>query len=290
METPAESQIANLPGREVGGDSENREAAVGGPDRDLGAKMKSEGAAVKSADRVFDVIELLVGSDVPLSFAAIARSLNIPKSSLYHLLRNLLSRGYVEQEKDLAHYRPGPKLRDLAGRMKAPTLVDIVSPYVQSASRQHNETAAFYVRDGDRAKVACSFNGDQALNYSMRPGDAAPLHAVSAGRVILGAASPEALDDYMQNIVIEAYTAQTKTNPYEIRQLIEQAGQSGFAYSFEEYVAGIVGLAQAVRHDGSTVGAVTFAIPAARFNRERDLESRRILLSVASAIEKALDG
>lgn len=252
--------------------------------------MKSmEGTAVKSADRVFDVLELLVDIGSPQSFVAISKALGIPKSSLFHLLRNLLARGYVEQDLTLGHYRPGPKLRELVDRMGKPSMVEIVSPHVDSASRQLNETACFYVRVGDQAQVICTASGGQSLSYKMSTGDTAPLHAISAGRVILGTCPSAELDAYMADLKPEAYTRQTKVNPIDVRKAIEQAGEADFAYSFEEYTAGIVGMSQAVRHDGKVVGVITFAIPVARFDEERDREARRILQSSAFAIESALN-
>lgn len=249
----------------------------------------AEGTAVKSADRVFDVLELLVDNGSPQSFVGISKALGIPKSSLFHLLRNLLARGYIEQDQDLGHYRPGPKLRELVARMSTPSMVEIVSPHVASASRQLNETACFFVRAGNQAQVICTSSGGQSLSYNMSTGDAAPLHAISAGRVILGTVPAHELNAYMADLKLEAYTRQTKVNPVDVRKAIEQAGETDFAYSFEEYTAGIVGMSQGVRHDGEVVGAITFAIPVARLDEERDREARRILQSSASAIEAALD-
>lgn len=248
----------------------------------------SEGSAVKSADRVLDVLELLVERDAPQSFASISKALEIPKSSLFQLLRNLLARGYVNQDAG-GHYVPGSKIRDLVGRINGPSLSDIISPFVESACRELNETSAFYVRSEDQVIVISTASGGQALSYTMRLGDSAPIYVVSAGRAILAAEPLAALDDYLAGLSAEAFTRQTKVNTIDIRKAIEQAAETGFGYSFEEFTPGIIGIARAVRHGGNVIGAVNFAIPSVRFDQERDRQARRVLQSTVSAIEAALD-
>ena len=78
-------------------------------------------AAVKSADRVLDLFELLAHAGREMSHSEIAEILQIPKSSLSQLLKNLIARGYVEVTANGRGYRLGEALLRLsqsAGRMR----------------------------------------------------------------------------------------------------------------------------------------------------------------------------
>ena len=52
-------------------------------------------AAVKSANRAIDILEYVADAPEPPSFSAMLAQLGIPRSSLFHLLNNLLARGYM---------------------------------------------------------------------------------------------------------------------------------------------------------------------------------------------------
>src|SRR5689334_1290582 len=69
------------------------------PAMDLDTKKTD--SAVKSADRVLDILQLLARQGSALSHHEIGTSLGIPKSSLTHLLRNLVAREFLSLD-------PGP--------------------------------------------------------------------------------------------------------------------------------------------------------------------------------------
>ena len=78
-------------------------------------------AAVKSADRVLDLFELLAHAGREISHSEISDTLQIPKSSLSQLLKTLIARGYVEVTASGRGYRLGEALLLLAqgaGRMR----------------------------------------------------------------------------------------------------------------------------------------------------------------------------
>ena len=67
-------------------------------------------SAVKSADRVLDILEYFSLRDQTLTLGEVAGELSIPKSSTLMLLRNLEARGYLFREGNQG-YRLDPALR-----------------------------------------------------------------------------------------------------------------------------------------------------------------------------------
>ncbi|HTI24211.1 MAG TPA: helix-turn-helix domain-containing protein, partial [Kutzneria sp.] len=53
-------------------------------------------AAVKSADRTVELLEVMSRSERQLTLTELHKELSYPKSSLYMLLQTLVSRGWVE--------------------------------------------------------------------------------------------------------------------------------------------------------------------------------------------------
>jgi DNA-binding IclR family transcriptional regulator len=96
--------------------------------------------AVKSANRVLDLFELLGRWGDEMSHTEIANALTIPKSSLSQLLPNLVTRGYLEFSSATKGYRLGAKLTALANQMNDGKRLEIIAaPVLQSLRRRLGE-------------------------------------------------------------------------------------------------------------------------------------------------------
>ncbi|CEJ14858.1 HTH-type transcriptional regulator KipR [bacterium YEK0313] len=252
--------------------------------------MKTEPtAAVKSADRALDILEHVGDATEPPSFSRLMADLAIPRSSLFHLLNTLLARGYLDQDVGSGRYRLGPRVAMLAGRMAGPPLAVLVQPVLDDLSHQLNETSGFYVRAGDRAETIASAVGNQALSYTMKVGERAPLYAVSAGKVLLAALPPEEIAAYLESVGLDEITPTTIRSKDRLQEEIAAVRRDRFAYSREEFTPGITGIATAVLRHGVVCGALNLAVPTARFPQSREALFRRHLEASAAALGRRLE-
>ncbi|WP_438590977.1 IclR family transcriptional regulator domain-containing protein, partial [Klebsiella oxytoca] len=76
-------------------------------------------------------------------------------------------------------YRLGDRIRQLAAQIAGPPLATVVQPLLTQLSGALNETSAFYLRVGDAMETIASAVGQQALSYTMKMGERAPLYAIS---------------------------------------------------------------------------------------------------------------
>src|SRR6516164_5836598 len=109
----------------------------------------SQAASVKSLDRGLDILEFVAGSPEPPSFSQLLGSLRIPRSSLFHLLTNLLSRNFLERDPATERYRLGAEVVAIASKVRGPSLRDRVTPHLNQLSLEVSETCGFYVQVGD---------------------------------------------------------------------------------------------------------------------------------------------
>lgn len=245
-------------------------------------------SSVKSADRAFDILEYVADAAEPPSFSQMLVDLRIPRSSLFHLLNNLLGRGYLEQDSVTDRYRVGDHVRQLAKKISGPPLATLVVPFLKQLTSELNETAGFYLRDGNTVETIASTTSSQALAYTMKVGERAPLYAVSSGKITLSRMSPGELDAYLKDLTFEAVTPQTITSKRRLREDLAVVRQIGFGHSREEFTPGIIGIATAVEYDGHLFGALNLAVPTVRFNDEREAVFRRHLSTVAAALGQML--
>lgn len=250
-------------------------------------KPKSD-AAVKSANRALDILEYVADATEPPTFSRLLSDLGVPRSSLFHLLNNLLARGYLEQNGSGGHYRLGQRVEKLAARLQGPTLAAIVLPHLRSLSDILNETSGFNVQTGDSVEAVATAMGRQALAFTMKVGERAPLYAVSSGKIVLSRMSNAELGGYLDRVELQRITTHTLQSKTALRRQVSAARQDGFAYSHEEFTPGITGISTAVIRDGHFLGTVNLAVPTARFTESQNEVFRREMRSAAAALGHAL--
>jgi IclR family acetate operon transcriptional repressor len=247
------------------------------------------GTTVKSADRVLDILEAVAQGHA--SFSVLMTMLGIPRSSLFQLLSNLVARGYLQQDEATARYRLGDRIAELARGRPAPPLQTLVLSTLQRLSRETNETAGFYVRDGDHVTAIATQNGGQALAYTMRVGEKAPLYAISSGKIALSHMSDRDIKAYLAQVQFERLTPHTLTSGRQVWEQIRLAREEGFAYAREEFTVGIIGMAAGVVVQGELVGSINLAVPSVRYTKSSAATIRQRLRvavdELAVIIEKA---
>jgi DNA-binding IclR family transcriptional regulator len=236
--------------------------------------------SVKSADRVLDILELLARQGVPLMHHEIGTALGIPKSSLTHLLRNLVAREFIAADASGAAYALGPAVFRLVQQgPDRKTSVTLARPLVAWLARQTGEATSFSGLRDEMVERLCVAESASALSYRMAVGDRFPLYSTSAGKAILATMPGHAVSRYFKALKLEAHTASTLGSPTELRKELESVRRSGIAYSRGEQTVGVIGMAMAVTlGDDRLHAALNVVIPAARFTPELERNFIRLLL------------
>jgi DNA-binding IclR family transcriptional regulator len=246
----------------------------------------SQSSVVKSLDRGLDIIEYVAACPEPPSFSQLMGNLGIPRSSLFHLLTNLLARDFLERDQKTERYRLGAGVIGLARKARKPSLGDRVAPFLRQLSVEVSETCGFYIQMTDSVEVVASAISTQALSYTMKVGMNAPLYAVSAGKIVVAEFRPQELNRYLARVTFAPVTPHTVRSKSRLKKEIHEVRATGFAYSREEFTLGITAIATAVRSGANFYGAINLAVPTARFTADRDAEFREALRRAAQAIAK----
>jgi IclR family transcriptional regulator, acetate operon repressor len=241
-------------------------------------------STVKSLDRGLDILQYIATARHSPTFSQLLKDLEIPRSSLFHLLTNLLSRNFLERDPTTERYRLGAEVVEIARKAQRPSLRDRVTPLLHQLSLEVSETCGFYVRVRDSVEVAASAISTQALSYTMKVGMNAPLYAVSAGKIVLSELRSEELSQYLTRVTFAPVTPHTVRSKSRLEKEVRKVKATGFAYSREEFTLGITAIAAAVRSESKFHGAVNLAVPTARFTPRRDAEFREALRRTAQII------
>jgi DNA-binding IclR family transcriptional regulator len=221
----------------------------------------------RAANRVVDILELLVASREGLALREISAQLEAPKSSLLALLRALATRGLLEQTHTGA-YRLGPRALALgAGAAAHRELSDVARAALLALMRRTGETVFLGALAGDGLSVIYvdKVESEQIIRYAAGVGDRRPLHATSTGKVILAFLPPARREEILNALPLERHTERTVTTIGVLRASLEETQRTGVCVSVDEMVRGASGVAAPIfdRH-GAVIGACTIAGPTDR--------------------------
>ncbi|MFD0715996.1 IclR family transcriptional regulator [Paenibacillus sp. GCM10027626] len=235
-----------------------------------GSKMEKQSPKVKSADRVLDIFELFTGEKESYNLTEISKELNMPSSSAYQILQNMLSRGYLETDSSGKQFRLGNKIFEIRVQHRQST--SMTAEFYQIAGKiveDLKENVMLGVRSEDKVVYIAEKLVDQPLRIMTNLGSVLPLHASASGKMLLSRMPEEKIDQLYRGKKLPIYTGKTIATLEELKKELEVVRERGLAYNIGESVEGIHCMAGPVCDmEGNVVAAVSVSIPAIRITEE----------------------
>ena len=247
--------------------------------------------AVKSADRVLDVFELLARVGRPMSHGEIKSMLGVPGSSLTHLLRTLIARGYVRFDTADAAYDLGESLLRLANARRAGLDIRaLAQTMVERIGKATGESTSFLMlRGGEVERVAGINSTKGALRFVTTLGVRLPAHSVAGGKVMLALLPEAERNEHLAQIGFERVSSNTITSRADFEARLARIAKDRYAHSFGEFDANVIGTAVPVIDGrGYPVGALSVVIPKFRDSAAYRAELRQVMWAAAADFEKML--
>lgn len=220
-----------------------------------------------------------------MGVTALARALDLPKSTVHRLLAALVRRGLVSQEDGT--YRLGMRLVSLAAAvLGGEPIVEIAEPVLEALSRDLRETCFVVAARYGKLVVLAKAEGPGLLRAAPRVGAEVPVHATAAGRIYL------ALDPALVKLPREPFNAFTKHTPTTARALdmhVKRVREAGFDANVDEWVPGLAVVSAPILQAGKLAGVLACAMPTAHYEDGAALVTERVR-HAASRIGKKLEG
>jgi DNA-binding IclR family transcriptional regulator len=245
---------------------------------------------VKSAQRALSVLELLVSSDAPLTFAEIGARLDYPRSSLFGLLNTLLDRHWIELDEKTRRYRLGIRTFEAGNAyLRSIDLVQLAHPHMERIRDELDEIVQFSVLDGRWNVYLCKVDGGQNLRLASEVGKRLQAHATALGKALLAGLSEEAFDRLDFPDPLERFTPNTLASEDDLRRELALTRARGYATDVEEHTIGVRCFAMPIRnHAGQTVAALSVSFPTVRFTEARGEQALALLREATGAISRDL--
>jgi IclR family transcriptional regulator, KDG regulon repressor len=258
-------------------------AAPTQPPATIEAPDDKRSGGVQSLARAFSILEEVARSRDGINLAELSRKVGLHNSTTFHLVKTMVSLGYIRQIKDDKRYRIGRPLFALAANaLDEIEMVSLATPVLESLSRETGESGHFAVPMGDSVVVIARTAGTGAFQLTERVGVVRPAHCTALGKVILAALKPELLDGFLKRVELAPVTQNSITDAAALRKNIEDVRQSGIAFDDGEFNPEVRCIAVPVKDfTGQIMGAVGISGPIWRLNIQA-LQSRAQAVQAAA--------
>lgn len=244
---------------------------------------------VQSLARGLAVIRAFSAAQRELTLSDVARTTGLSRAAARRFLLTLETLGYIGSNGRLFHLRP-PVLDLGYAYLSSLSLTDIAQDHLQGLSAHLEEScSASVLDDGDIVHIArAASNRIMAVRIDL--GWRIPAYATAMGRVLLAGLDPEQLDDYFARYERPPLNPNTATAEKDLRRVLAEVRDNGYAIVDEELEQGIRSVAVPV-HDraGLVIAAVNASAHTSRVTvtqlRQRFLSQ---LQETAAAIERDL--
>lgn len=236
--------------------------------------------AIASVDHALHLAQLLQHEGA-LRVTDAAELLGVSASTAHRLLSMLVFRDFAEQAAD-RRYLPGPLLRPTpAGESQMVDLRRAALPHLHVLVEQVQESANLMVLAGSVVQFAATVECAQVLRVGDRSGKVLPAALTSGGKAILARLAPHEVTSLYEN--------DAEIDLVRLRRELGLVRKRGFAINDQRTETGLtaVGLAL-VDRAGTVVGALSLALPTARFDRDGLPRLVSALAVTAEAIRRDL--
>lgn len=243
------------------------------------------GNRVKSVERAFTILELLVDED-GASLAELEHSMDLARSTIHRYLSTLETLRYICKEGDT--YYVGLRFRELGEYAATRKLAyEMAKEKVTEIAKETQEHAQFLVEEHGQGVYLHWAAGERAVQTNPEIGKRVPLHSSAAGKAILAHLPKRRVDQIINDRGLERLTANTITKKEDLLAELKRTRDRGFSVSEDEHTPGLNAIGVAVcEPDAVVIGALSVSGPSHRLEGKRLSDGLpQYLLGVANELE-----
>lgn len=222
---------------------------------------------VRVLHKTLDILETIKSRDTGFKLAELARTVELPKATVYRILTTLEGRGYLDRAAD-GSYRMARKMFDLQRSESEEQILNrIAQPIMERVLIATKETVNLGILDAGEVVVINTLESPQAVRMSSKIGNRRHLHSTGLGKVFL-AGLPE--KEFMRLIRMKGLpklTEHTLTTQASVVEEIARVRKQGWAMDNQENeIEGRCIAAPIVARQGRVIAGLSISGPVFRMD------------------------
>lgn len=230
-----------------------------------------DNSAVKTIDRLVEILDYFAHERRSLSLAELSAYLNLPKSTLHRFLTSLESHGVLRREEGDKKWRLGYHLIVWGGlATESTTLREIARPFMCDLVEVSGETAILTIYNDHEVIIIDMCETSYSVRLKMEIGAQRAPHAGASSKVLLAYLPEEEVMAIVKEKGLPKLCTNTITDIQKLKEELERIRSRGYAVSLEETDPGAWGVATPIfERRGRVVGAIGLAGPTQRYSKEK---------------------
>ncbi|RCV59992.1 IclR family transcriptional regulator, partial [Marinitenerispora sediminis] len=222
---------------------------------------------VPAATRALRLLRHLAAQPGPVSATALARGLDMPRSSVYQLLEAMAEEGFVTHVPEEARWGLGVAAFEIGSAyLRHGPLERLARPLLVRLAEQTGATAHLGVLHGSDTLYLLKEQPADSPTLVTAVGVRLPAHLTASGRAMLARlprAQVRALYPHPDSFVTR--TGRGPAGPRELRELLDVERRQGWASEEQQVAEGFTSVAAAAfDHNTAPVAAISLTVPSAR--------------------------
>ena len=247
---------------------------------------------VQSAERIFQVAEMLAEHG-EMGLMEISAALGLHKSTVHRLLMSLVYMGYAKQDAETQKYMLSYKIVSMAGKiLDRMDILKVAKPYMERLSDLSGETVHLVQREENNILYIYKIEAKVGtIRMVSHVGMVHPMYCSGVGKAIMATLPEKEVKQIWNESIIEKKTEHTITDYEEMKRVLAEVRESGYALDDEENEQGVRCIAASLRDYHNEVRyAFSISGPVSRMTRERVEELSVDVKKVQEELSRELGG
>lgn len=229
---------------------------------------------MKSLETALDVLKVFIEAESELSVADVVDLVGLKKSHVSKILSSLGRTGMLEQNPQTRRYSVGVEAFELGTRyLVRQQLARDALPIIRHLVDVCGHSATLSIRRDHHVLHIMAVEGPHYIDGRWRVGNRLPIHATSAGLVLLAWLPVEERTAFVGELELKPITPKTVIDPEVLFKRVEAVRETGFSVTRGESAPGLAAIAVPVfAADGRMQAAIGLVVPDQLFN-DTDIES-----------------
>jgi len=254
-------------------------------------KKKNE-EYMKSLEKIIKILDYLSDVERDVGITELSLELDLPKSTVHRILKNLSRYSVVEKENDTSRYKIGLRLLKYSNSLlRSFDLRQIVKPILKKVCDETQETTFLTVWRNDQGICIDSISSSRSANTHLfvEIGREMPFHCTASSEALLANQPIEDIKRIINKKQLLRYTPNTITEPKKLIIHLLDIKNKGFAICDEELEEGIKAIAAPIKNiNGKTIASITITGLAKRMSSSNSERFVKILTNSAQEISNKL--
>ncbi|CDQ38487.1 IclR family transcriptional regulator [Virgibacillus salexigens] len=210
-----------------------------------------------------------------LSLIELVEMSQLPKTTVFRLVLSLEEAGLLVRVKRSSHdvkYRMGLKLLELGNRVSEQLEYrKIALPYMKQLNEKLNELIHMVAIEGNEAVYVEKLDSSKPVRLVIKVGKRSPLYAGSGPKMLLASMDDAVLNNYLEQLEIQAITENTITSKEALLEEIAKIRERGYSVSKAEHFKDTVGFSFPIKnYNGTTLAALGISIPITDYSKDKE--------------------